>query len=63
MTEIILMGVMGLSLRVGTLEIFSTMSYPSTTLPKTGCAEGLDRSKKSKKELSGFDEKTMRKIR
>ena len=30
-TEIILMGVTGLSFRVGTLLIFSTRSYPSTT--------------------------------
>lgn len=50
-TESILMGVVGLSLRVGTSEICFTKSMPSTTLPKTGCALSVDLSNQSKKEL------------
>lgn len=36
---------------VGTWEIFSKRSYPSTTLPKTGCADGVERSNQFRKLL------------
>ena len=36
---------------MGTLEIFSIKSYPSTTLPKTGCADGVLRSNQFRKLL------------
>ena len=35
----ILIGVLGQSLLVGTLEMATQISYPSTTLPKTGCLD------------------------
>merc|ERR1719335_127998 len=43
------MGVRGLSSRVGTLEMFTAMSMPLVTLPKTGCFDspGENQSKKS----------------
>jgi len=50
-TEIILIGLTGLSLRVGTLEICLTSSTFSVTFPKTGWAEGVDLSNQSRKLL------------
>lgn len=38
-------------LPVGVSLIFSTISYPSTTFPNTGCSDGEDLSKKSRKLL------------
>merc|ERR1712060_208744 len=45
--EFILMGVLGLSLLVGTVEIEVTTSIPEMTLPNTGCFDGpgLNQSK------------------
>merc|ERR1719258_236295 len=47
----IMIGCLGLSLTVGTLLIAVTMSMPSTTLPNTGCCEGVDLSNQSRKLL------------
>jgi hypothetical protein len=38
-TDSICTGLIGLSFEVGTLEMLTHTSYPSMTLPKTGCCE------------------------
>merc|ERR1719447_2449421 len=50
-TDFTCTGVVGLSSLVGTFDIFSTISYPLTIFPKTGCCDSVDLSNQSRKLL------------